>query len=247
MIEGMATQTEAYEIVGEPTAGGILIICDHASARVPQDIDLGIPPALLREHIAVDIGVADVARRMVGPGITAYLANISRLVCDFNRDPDAAGIIPETSDGHPIPGNALSPQGRAARIARFFDPYHHALEHLLAAKPPAFVLSIHSFTPRLASDPQQRRPWHVGVLYNEDDRGARLALPLLEAEGLIVGDQQPYSGQLLNATMNRHIEANRRPYLGVEIRQDQIGDANGQAQWAERLGRIAVAVSRHFA
>ena len=67
------------------------------------------------------------------------------------------------------------------------------------------------------------------MLYNQDERAARLAIPLLEAEGLIVGDQQPYSGHLLNATMNRHAEAEGRPYLGIEIRQDQIADPASQA------------------
>ena len=109
---------------------------------------------------------------------------------------------------------------------------------LLDAKPPALILSLHSFTSSLASKPEEQRPWQVGVLYNHDDRAARLAIPLLEAEGLIVGDQQPYSGKLLNATMNRHAEAEGRPYLGVEIRQDGIAGAAGQAVWAERLGRI---------
>jgi predicted N-formylglutamate amidohydrolase len=62
---------------------------------------------------------------------------------------------------------------------------------------------------------------------------------LLEAEpGLCVGDQQPYSGRLLNATMNRHAEAHGRPYLGLEIRQDLIGEEAGQARWAARLARI---------
>ena len=102
----------------------------------------------------------------------------------------------------------------------------------------ALILSLHSFTPRLASSDEQR-PWQVGVLYNNDDRAARLAIPLLEAEGLIVGDQLPYSGKLLNATMNRHAEAEGRPYLGIEVRQDQIAHAAGQAEWAERLARIA--------
>jgi predicted N-formylglutamate amidohydrolase len=77
------------------------------------------------------------------------------------------------------------------------------------------------------------------VLYNQDERGARLAIPLLETEGLIVGDQQPYSGKILNATMNRHAEADGRPYFGIEIRQDLIGHEGGQAEWAERLARIA--------
>ena len=81
------------------------------------------------------------------------------------------------------------------------------------------------------------------MLYNEDDRAARLAIPLLAAEGLVVGDQEPYSGRQLNYTMNRHAEAKGRPYLGIEIRQDQIGDAAGQARWADILFRVANAVA----
>jgi len=84
------------------------------------------------------------------------------------------------------------------------------------------------------------------VLYNRDERAARLAIPLLEAEGLCVGDQLPYSGVELNYTMNRHAEAEGRPYLGIEIRQDEISDAAGQARWAERLARIANAVALQF-
>jgi predicted N-formylglutamate amidohydrolase len=235
---------EAFCIAGEPEAGGILVVSDHASNRVPDDIELGIDPALLNEHVAIDIGVAGVAQRMVGqPGFAAFLANVSRLVCDCNRDEDAPAVIPHSSDGHTIPGNLFDMEGREERLERFFRPYHRALAELLDRFPPRLIVSLHSFTPSLASKPEEQRPWHCGVLYNADDRAARLAIPLLEAEGLIVGDQQPYSGKLLNATMNRHAEAHRRPYFGIEIRQDRIGDAAGQAEWAERLARIAGQVS----
>lgn len=229
---------EAYRILGTPRFGGILVVSDHASNRVPDDIDLGIDPALLNQHIAVDIGVAEVGALMAKrPGIAAFQGNVSRLVCDFNREVHAPAVIPIASDGHAIPGNALSHAEHEARIERFFDLYHAALADLLNAAPPALILSLHSFTPQLASS-DEPRPWHVGVLYNQDDRTARLAIPLLEAEGLVVGDQQPYSGQLLNATMNTHAEADGRPYFGIEVRQDQIGDAAGQEVWAERLARI---------
>jgi predicted N-formylglutamate amidohydrolase len=237
-------ESEAFRIVGEPRFGGILIVSDHASNRVPADVDLGIDPALLTEHVAIDIGVAEVAERMAGAsGIAAFLGNVSRLVCDFNREEEAPAVIPHASDGHAIPGNLFDLVGREARLARFHRPYHEALAALLAAAPPALIVSLHSFTPSLRSEPQESRPWQVGVLYNEDDRAARLAIPLLEAEGLVVGDQQPYSGTLLNATMNRHAEAEGRPYVGIEVRQDQIGHAAGQAEWAERLARIANAVA----
>ena len=229
---------EAWRLLGTPRFGGILVVSDHASNRVPDDIDLGIDPALLSRHIAVDIGVAEVGAIMAQrPGIAAFQAGVSRLVCDCNREEHASAVIPIASDGHAVPGNALSHAGHQARLERFFHPYHAALADLLDAQPPALILSLHSFTPLLASS-DQPRPWQVGVLYNQDDRAARLAIPLLQAEGLVVGDQEPYSGKLLNATMNRHAEADGRPYLGIEIRQDQIADAAGQAVWAERLARI---------
>lgn len=230
---------EAFRLVGSPRFGGILIVADHASNRVPDDIDLRIDPALLSQHIAVDIGVREVAERMAErSGIAAFLCNASRLVCDCNRDEGAPAIIPIASDGHVVPGNRLTHEEHEARLDRFFRPYHAALAAQLEAVPPALILSLHSFTPQLVSNPEEKRPWQVGVLYNEDDRAARIAIPLLEAEGLIVGDQEPYSGKLLNATMNRHAEAEGRPYLGLEIRQDEIRDAAEQEVWAERLARI---------
>ncbi|HSQ95240.1 MAG TPA: N-formylglutamate amidohydrolase [Croceibacterium sp.] len=235
---------EAFCIAGEPHAGGILVVSDHASNRVPDDIDLGIAPALLSEHVAIDIGVAGVARRMVEQaGFAAFLANVSRLVCDCNREENAPAVIPHSSDGHAIPGNLFDVERREDRLERFFRPYHAALAELLERTPPKLIVSLHSFTPSLVSRPEEQRPWHCGVLYNADERAARLAIPLLEAEELIVGDQQPYSGKLLNATMNRHAEAYGRPYFGIEVRQDQIGDEAGQAEWAERLVRIARAVA----
>ncbi len=229
---------EAYRLLGTPRFGGIVVVSDHASNHVPPDMVLGIDPALLSQHIAVDIGVAEVGEMMAQrAGIAVFQAGVSRLVCDCNREEHAPAVIPIASDGHAIPGNALDHAGHQARLERFFHPYHAALAELLDAHPPALILSLHSFTPQLASS-DQPRPWQVGVLYNQDDRAARLAIPLLEAEGLVVGDQEPYSGQLLNATMNRHAEADGRPYLGIEVRQDQIADPAGQTVWAERLHRI---------
>ena len=237
------SEHEAWRLIGTPRFGGILVVSDHASNRVPADIDLGIDPALLTQHIAIDLGVAEVGALMAQrPGIAAFQAGVSRLVCDCNREEHAPAVIPIASDGHAIPGNALDHAAHQARLARFFHPYHAALADLLDANPPALILSLHSFTPLLATS-EEPRPWQVGVLYNQDDRAARLAIPLLEGEGLIVGDQQPYSGHLLNATMNRHAEADGRPYLGIEIRQDQLATAAQQAVWAGRLARICNTVA----
>ena len=204
----------------------------------PADIDLGIAGALLDQHIAIDIGVGAMAEIMARrAGVAAFVGNVSRLVCDYNREEHQPAVMPLASDGHAIAGNALSHEQREARLARFYRPYHGALAQLLDDVPPALILSLHSFTPRLATC-DKPRPWQIGVLYNQDDRAARIAIPLLKAEGLNVGDQQPYSGRILNATMDRHAENEGRPHLGVEIRQDLIGDPAGHALWAERMAQI---------
>jgi len=235
---------DAFRVIGDTAPGGILVVSDHASARVPDDIDLGIDRALLRQHVAVDIGVAAIAEALVErPGFAAFLGDVSRLVCDFNRDEHGPSVAPIASDGHAIPGNSLDHQGHEARLARFYRPYHAALADLIDRMRPGLIVSLHSFTPHLASRPDEARPWHIGILYNRDRRGAAVALDLLRQEpGLVVGDQQPYSGELLNATMDRHAEARGQLYVGVEIRQDLIGDAAGQAQWADRMERVARAV-----
>jgi predicted N-formylglutamate amidohydrolase len=230
------SMSEAFKIL---SAGDtpILIVGDHASAHVPEDIDLGIPGALLREHVAIDIGVAEVAQALVEVlGCTAILGGISRLVIDLNREDDAPGLLPVMSDGHAIPGNRDADV--AERMIRFHHPYHHEIGRLLAGMDSPFILSLHSFTPKLRSKPEEQRPWDIGILYNEDGRAAEIAIPMLRAAGLSVGDQLPYSGKLLNATMNRHAEGNGIPYLGIEMRQDLVSDAVGQARFAAILAPV---------
>ena len=108
-----------FNILGEPKCGGILVVCDHASNHVPDQIDMRVDPALLTKHIAYDIGVEGVARFLVTlSGCTAFLATHSRLVADLNRYPDDASAIPVKSDGIEILGNCLDEEGRKARLQR---------------------------------------------------------------------------------------------------------------------------------
>lgn len=236
-----------FEIFGTPRQGGFLIIGDHASNRIPDDIDLGIDPAFLREHIAWDIGVVEVARLIAKDSrFAAYLGGYSRLVVDLNRDVDDAAAIPAQSDGIVIPSNYLALSEKEARLERFHRPYHNHLQQLLSQHRPALILSLHSFTPVLESKPQEARPWEVGVLYNEQKAASELAIPFLEEAGYCVGDQLPYSGKLLNATMNRHAEANDIPYIGIEMRQDLSSNSDGQARYARTLDEMCHFVSEQL-
>lgn len=220
---------------------GLLIVVDHASAYVPPDIDLGIDPALLEKHIAIDIGAAPLARALAARlGAPALLGGVSRLVIDLHRDPDHAGLIPYASDGHAISGNAAA--DRADRIARFHTPWHDAI----AAHQPNLFVAVHSFTPALETGGEPR-PWQVGLLYNQDDRAARIALDLLGQSGVVAGDNQPYSGRLLNYTMDRHAEGRGIPYLMFEVRNDLIRDDVGITRWADILAPISSATRNRLA
>ncbi|MFU7528341.1 N-formylglutamate amidohydrolase [Qipengyuania sp. ASV99] len=241
---GATAVTAPFHQIGAFTPGGIVCVADHASNHVPGDIQLGIAPELLDQHIAVDIGVDGIATRMAHRhGIPAHLARVSRLVVDLHREEDHAGVVPSSSDGHLIPGNIGA--DIEMRLDRFHRPYHQALEQWLEAHQPKLIISLHSFTPQLQSSDQER-PWQVALLYNQDDRSARHAIRLFAEQGLNVGDNEPYSGRELNATMNRHAEAHGRPYCAIEVRQDLISTRADQSRWAALIadvaGRVALAL-----
>lgn len=218
-------------------AHDLLLLCDHASNHVPADIDLQIAPELLELHIALDIGAAPLTRALAARlSAPAILGTVSRLLIDLHREPDHPNLIPHYSDGHDIPGNRHI--NSEERLARFHTPYHALIEDRIAAIRPELILSIHSFTPRLERGGADR-PWEVGVLYNEDDRAARGAIAWLRAQGLITGDNEPYTGKLLNATLNRHAEANGIPSIAIEVRNDLIRDEAGVARWTEILADLA--------
>ncbi len=228
---------------------GLLLIADHASNRVPDGVDLGVPDALMQQHMALDIGVDTLARAIAAQlGCPAIIATVSRLVVDLHRERDEYAAIPVASDGHPIPGNAiLTPAQREQRLERFWDPYHGLIADMVDTLRPRILFALHSFTPRLATRPDEERPWEVGILYNQDARAAHIAIEAFRAAGIPTGDNQPYSGQDLNATMDYHAETRGLPYLVIEVRQDLIGDAAGVARWAERLVPIIRETARALA
>lgn len=235
--------SEAYDLIpGRDAGSGLLIVVDHAARSVPPDIRLGIGEDLIGRHIGWDIGAAALGRALCARlGCAGLFGTVSRLVIDLHREEDSPVLIPAESDGHPIPGNiGLSEKARAARVARFWRPYHARLADLVRDGAPDIIAAVHSFTPRLESSSGPDRPWQVGILYNRDDRAARLAIEMLRAQGFETGDNQPYSGQLLNATMNMHAEAAGIPYLAIEVRNDLIAGPDGVARWAEILEPVIV-------
>ncbi len=221
----------------------LLLLADHAGAGVPDDI--AIPPYLLTLHVGVDLGTDALTRalaeRLDAPAI---LGTVSRLVIDLHRESDHPGLIPVVSDGHAIPGNVGA--DRVDHIARFHAPYHRVIRAAVRRDRPRLIVAIHSFTPRLETGGGPR-PWEAGILYGRDDRAARPALAFLREQAIVTGDNEPYSGRRLNATLNRHAVAQGIASLSVEVRNDLIADDAGVARWCDLLARMIARVRNSLA
>ncbi len=168
--------TAAFHILGDPAAP-ILIVADHASSHVPDGIDLGLPPEVMREHVALDIGVAEVAALLVETGqYCAVLGGVSRLVIDYNREPDTAGLVPVQSDGHHIEGNSVAEV--AQRLALYLRTLPCRGRSADSSGAPASS-SCRCIASRRACGvrPDEARPWEIGILWNDDDRAPRIAIP----------------------------------------------------------------------
>jgi predicted N-formylglutamate amidohydrolase len=230
-----------------PQGSGLFVLfCDHATNYLPAELaDLGLPASELARHIAWDIGAAGVTEALSEIlDAPAILCGVSRLVIDCNRQLDASDLIPEVSDGTVIPGNLrLDQADRAARIERWFHPYHEAVESVFLAREATGVqsvaVSIHSMTASLGGE---RRPWQI-ALSSYLDRGLTDAvLAALRHPGdVVVGDNQPYDlDPEVDYSTPFHALRRKLPYLQVEFRQDEIADAASQRRWAVRLAHTLV-------
>lgn len=232
----------------EGAGGGAMLVVDHASNAIPPGAALGIDAALLDTHIAIDLGAGAVARRLnAEQRFPAALARWTRLWVDLNRFRDEPGVIAGESDGIPIPANQITDDAREARLVDYYDAYHAEIAALIERTAPTLLVFLHSFTPALSTRPDERRPWHLGMMYDEDVRAARIATGALAAAGFDVGDQLPYSGKIYASSLRRHGEANGIPYFGLEMRQDLLASEEQQADMAARLGPVFAALAESLA
>jgi len=235
--------TDALRISGEDRPGRWLVTCDHASNRVPDWVaggDLGIGPADMARHIALDVGAAGVARAL-GAALDSPVicSDFSRLVIDPNRGEEDPTLVMRLYDGTIIPANRhIAAAEVEQRLAWLYRPYHAALARLAARQADTVIVAVHSFTPCLKGRPA--RAWQVGVLYSHlDNRLSRPLITALEAEGdLCVGDNEPYAGHLPGDAIDRHALQPGRHNTLIEVRNDLICTEAGQVDWALRLARV---------
>lgn len=222
--------------------GRCVIVCDHASNRVPKSLDgLGLKKADLQKHIAWDPGTEDIGRHVSKAlDAPAVFASYSRLVVDLNRGHDSPECMREVSDHVAVPGNkGLTARDKKQRLDEIFWPYHAEVTRQIrrfTAKGVAPVLiSIHSFTPVMDGF---RRPWHIGVLWNREEKLAQKLVKELRRNnpGLVIGENEPYSLKAVNVTKNTistHAESKGLPYVILEFRQDLVDTPRKAEKWAK--------------
>lgn len=217
----------------------VLLVCDHAYNRIPKALGtLGLGTDELQKHIAWDPGTVALTRHMAAAlDAPAVFSAYSRLVIDINRDHSHPTSIAPVSDGVTVPGNiGLSEDDIRQRQDEIFWPYQNKVVAMLddfqqrGIDP--VVISVHSFTEEMTG---QDRPWHIGVLWNNDPR---VPVPLLDNlkkqnPDLVFGDNLPYSGRdSWGYTIEYNVTPRGLPTALFEFRQDLVSDPENTAEWA---------------
>jgi predicted N-formylglutamate amidohydrolase len=229
----------------------ILLVCDHASCRFPKSLgDMGLDPFARRCHLAVDIGAGPLTERLATSlGVTAVLAQYSRLVVDCNRQLMDPSSNLEFGDGILVAGNRnLHKTEKDLRANTLYWPYHDAVDRqvqrLRSIGPAPAFIAVHSFTPVMNGE---ARPWEMGVLWDTDTRLRDIFLEGFTAAGYVVGDNEPYSGKApQDFTIDHHAQEIGIPHVGIEIRQDLIDDKKGVEEIAAVMHRIIDSIQKRL-
>ena len=221
---------------GRPSDKKVLVLCDHASYRVPPMMGY-VSREILLDHHGWDIGALSVAR-VLAHGLSSPLiySNFSRLLIDPNRREEAKDLIREDLS---ISLNVrMDVAKRAQRIALFYDPYHREIGSFLdSSSGITFILAVHTFTPVWGGN---ARVWDAGLIYDVERSGdvlcAEFIMNFLRNEGFLVGDNQPYPA-LLGDSLARHAAGRGLVGVGIEIKNSLVRDTRAQKEWGERLAR----------
>lgn len=231
-----------FRIENQKGKAQCLVICDHASNRIPAALGtLGLSKKDREKHIAWDPGTEIIGRYLSEQlDAPAFFSTFSRIVVDVNRGANSAECMREVYDHVTVPGNAsLSRTQKKQRIDEIFNPYHKNLagqvQRFLKKKRVPMIISVHSFTPEMDG---YRRPWHIGILWNKEDDIALKLVDNLRRQNptMIVGENEPYSLKAENLTKNTigtHAESKGLPYVIVEFRQDLVKTKRDALKWGK--------------
>ncbi|WP_417725420.1 N-formylglutamate amidohydrolase [Salipiger sp.] len=244
------TSRQAYEVINAGGRGPAVIVCEHASAHIPERYaGLGLDDGARQSHAAWDPG-AEALARLLSEALDAPLiaGRVSRLVYDCNRPPDAPSAMPAQSETVMIPGNAdLDEAARETRIREVYEPFSEALTSLIAARRESgdeiALVTVHSFTPTWFGVP---RAVEIGIVHDEDRRLSDAML--IEAHRFPhrrIARNLPYGpAEGVTHTLQRHGVAEGLFNVMIEVRNDLLTTPDDIEAIAEELmGLLGPALS----
>ena len=158
-----------------------VLTCDHASNFLPAEFGtLGLAAEDLSRHIAWDPGALPVAhahgarrsmRRWSKPAFRALSSTATgrstrRTWCRRSARPQPYRAMPACR-------KSSARRGSPCHGSPFHDAIERIVDERLARGQETRLVSVHSFTPVYKG---HDRPWHIGIIHDED---RRLASPLI--------------------------------------------------------------------
>ncbi|WP_376742063.1 N-formylglutamate amidohydrolase [Pseudorhizobium tarimense] len=234
---------EAVAVDNPDAAGDVLLVCEHASRRLPQRYGtLGLSEEALSSHIAWDPGALAVAQLMARQlDATLIYQRFSRLIYDCNRPPESPAAIRDVSEIFRVPGNEnLNNAERSLRTSSLYLPFQGRIREEIAVRRAhsreTVLVTIHSFTPVYFG---RKREVEIGILHDRDSRLADAMLAAASRHLYRVERNEPY-GPADGVTHTLELHALPAGLLNVmiEIRNDLIADEAGQVVAADFLSQL---------
>ena len=232
------TGRSAVSLLNANGAGQVVIVCEHASHYIPAEFsNLGLSEEVRTSHIAWDPGAALVSEHLSRSFDAPFVrGEVSRLIYDCNRPPEAESAMPARSELFDVPGNAKIDQAeRDRRTAAVYVPFTRCVEDVMVkAGPEAALVTIHSFVPVYHGKP---RAVELGILHDADSRLADAMLAAAPKHTQMNTQRnEPYGPEDgVTHTLKLHGLPNGVPNVMIEIRNDLVATPEACAQVAGML------------
>ncbi len=219
-------------------SGKVVIVCEHASHHIPPAFNnLGLSEEARTSHIAWDPGAALVSEHLSTSLNAPFVrGEVSRLIYDCNRPPEAESAMPARSELFDVPGNmSLDQSERDRRTEAVYRPFTRCVEEVMAkAGPDAALVTIHSFVPVYHGKP---RAVELGILHDADTRLADAMLTAAPRHTQMKTlRNEPYGpADGVTHTLKLHGLTNGVLNVMIEIRNDLVATPEACADVAAML------------
>ncbi|MEQ1895283.1 MAG: N-formylglutamate amidohydrolase [Planctomycetota bacterium] len=230
-----------------PRIDSVVLACEHASNRVPLRFKRHFRgrAALLESHRGYDPGALELARHLSRVHrAPLFRGVVTRLLVDLNRSLQSPTLFSKYA-------LRLEEKERLELLARYWEPYRHAVRHALLERlehgRTVLHFSVHSFTPKLRGD---TRRTDIGLLFDPSRpreaalcRALRASLQKALPE-LRIDMNEPYSGVSDGLTSTLRAEFPKNRYLGIEFEVNQRFARGERPRWRNLQRRIQQALAQ---